>query len=702
VTPINDIETNDIEEARVDAGSAAVFAGRWLAGADTAEHTAALVSTSSIGTSFMPGLLPRGAVDQALATGLVAAVQYGLVVTSQSGYAALARRVARGDDTSAGRTRAAAAQAAVGLAVVACGSVLERALPYRPGERMGRATGRTFGRRSQRVGLAGVGVAVVSAAEAAFGGGNRILRGLSAGAGVIAGTAMAGWAIRTFRADDASVDSSPVTDPVTGRGPKQAPTLDQRMAALAPLGRSLAMGAAVSTGLQAIAVVEGAFARSVAAGVRRLAPGAGALAPLVGHAVMLGTTAAAAVGAVEYLARAAESGGAAIDAAYTHPPATATVSGGPGSGIEWAGLSREGVRFVNMALRRETIARVTGVPVDRVRAPIRAFAGLASAVTVDARVDLVMRDLERLGAFERAVICVASPTGSGYVNYVAIEAMEYLARGDCATVALQYSLRPSFLSLDRVAMGRDQNRALFHALSWRLRGLPRDARPRLVGFGESLGAHTIQDAFLHEGVQGLHRVGMDRALFLGTPAGSKWAKDWRLHPGRNDPDGEAVEVASYEEWMALHPDRRARSRFFLLSHHDDPITVFEPMLAVQQPPWLGPAQTRPPGVPARARWYPLTTFVLTLVDVKNAMDVVPGIFVARGHDYRADLARMVAVAYDLPVDEAELVRIELALRDREAKWAERRLVAERLQRAKESVQRQVDRWAMPVPDPTGV
>ena len=138
---------------------------------------------------------------------------------------------------------------------------------------------------------------------------------------------------------------------------------------------------------------------------------------------------------------------------------------------------------------------------------MRAFAGLASAPTEDARVDLVMEDLERLGAFERSVLCVASPTGSGYVNYVAVETLEYLTRGDCATVALQYSLRPSFLSLDRVAMGREQNRALFHALSWRLRAMPEDRRPRLVGFGESLGAHTIQDAFLYEGVAGLHRVG---------------------------------------------------------------------------------------------------------------------------------------------------------------------------------------------------
>jgi uncharacterized membrane protein len=352
-----------------------------------------------------------------------------------------------------------------------------------------------------------------------------------------------------------------------------------------------------------------------------------------------------------------------------------------------------------MALSRQEIADVTGAPIAQVKAPVRAFAGLASGQTVDVRVDLVMEDLARLGAFERSVLCVASPTGSGYVNYVAIETLEYLTRGDCATVALQYSLRPSFLSLDRVAMGREQNRALLHALEWRLLALPEDRRPRLVGFGESLGAHTMQDAFLHEGTSGLRRVGMDRALFLGTPAGSKWAKQWRADPERTDPAGEVAEIASYQEWLALDGGDRARRRYVLLSHHEDPITRFAPALVVQQPGWLGPAASRPPGISPLACWYPLTTFVLTLVDVKNAMNVTPGTFFARGHDYRADLARMVSEAYRLPAGDAELLAIERALRRREATWAQRRLVAEQLRRAKEAVQRQTRSWGL-APDAT--
>src|SRR5215468_3364779 len=678
----------------MDLGAAARWAGGALAGEDTVERTAALASSALVGTSFGPGLLPRPGLDQALATGIVAATNHGLVMTSQSASAALARRLVPDDGTPSGRARSYAAQAAVSAGVAAAGAVMQRALAPRPGELMRRAALRTASRRTMRVGLAGAALAVVEAADAAVGGRRPGLRVLAAGGGLLAGTAIAGWQIYRYHTQEEADPArlGPATDPLTGAtaGGDDAPA----QMPLPPVTRSLLIGAAVSAGLHGMAVAEGLFARGLAAGIRRAVPGAGPVAGVVGHAAALGVTVAALGAGMEYLDRRAEAGGSAIDAAYTTPPDVGTVSGGPASAVAWPSLGREGVRFVNLALTRQEIADVTGAPIEQVKAPVRAFAGLASAESMDVRVDLVMEDLARLGAFERSVLCVASPTGSGYVNYVAIETLEYLTRGDCATVALQYSLRPSFLSLDRVAMGREQNRALLHALEWRLQGLPEGRRPRLVGFGESLGAHTMQDAFLHEGVAGLHRVGMDRALFLGTPAGSKWAKQWRLDPKKSDPDDEVAEVASYEEWLALPPGDRARRRYVLLSHHEDPITRFEPALVVQEPGWLGPADGRPPCVSQLACWYPLTTFVLTLVDVKNAMSVTPGTFFARGHDYRADLARMVSEAYGLPVGDTERLAIERALRRREAEWAQRRLVAEQLRRAKEAVQRQTQSWGL--------
>ena len=303
-----------------------------------------------------------------------------------------------------------------------------------------------------------------------------------------------------------------------------------------------------------------------------------------------------------------------------------------------------------------------------------------------------MRELEDMGAFERKVLCFCSPTGTGYLNYVLMETLEYLTAGDCATFALQYSLRPSFISLDRVSMGREQNRAMLHALTWRLRAIPEDKRPRFVVFGESLGAHTMQDAFLHEGMNGFARAGVDRALFIGTPAGSGWAQRWRANPDKVDPEHQVVEVASYEEYLALPEDRREAARIFLVSHHEDPIVKFDPKLAVDVPRWL--QEPREPGVPRGIRWRPVGTFLNVGVDLKNSTDVVPGVFVSRGHDYRADLARFTSLAYDLPVADQELHRIERALRARELEWATDRVQAEQLQRASEALQRQLSQWGI--------
>jgi hypothetical protein len=99
---------------------------------------------------------------------------------------------------------------------------------------------------------------------------------------------------------------------------------------------------------------------------------------------------------------------------------------------------------------------------------------------------------------------------------------------------------------------------------------------------------------------------------------------------------------------------------------------------------------------------PYTTFLVLLVDIINAIDFVPGVFVARGHDYRATIPRMVAETYQLPVSDEVMLRIEHALRDRERRWAERRMLAEQMARAGDAVKSQVRSIAdlsSPSPEP---
>jgi uncharacterized membrane protein len=294
-----------------------------------------------------------------------------------------------------------------------------------------------------------------------------------------------------------------------------------------------------------------------------------------------------------------------------------------------------GRRFVWTLRTKEIIETVTG---EKAKAqPIRVYVGLKSAPTEEERVALAVAELERTGAFDRSWLMITTPTGTGYGNYAAAGALELLSLGDCANVAMQYAARPSPISLDRVSEGRKQVRLLLDAIDEKLSERPADKRPKLVMFGESLGAWSSQDAFLDKGTQALLDVGVDYAIWIGTPMESKW-KEQVLRDERPDVDRSLIGVFNdIGEWQALSPEERDRVRYVMITHYNDGVAVFGPGLAVQAPEWLGDPETRPPSVPKSQRWIPVTSFVQALIDNKNAARVVPGVFDAMGHDYRADL-----------------------------------------------------------------
>ena len=158
------------------------------------------------------------------------------------------------------------------------------------------------------------------------------------------------------------------------------------------------------------------------------------------------------------------------------------------------------------------------------------------------------------------------------------------------------------------------------------------------------------------------------------------------------------------EFLALPEDVRARARYFFLTHHNDSMPKFWFPLAVQAPDWMGPAETREPGVPKETAWRPYITFLITFIDVKNAMNVIPGQFVANGHDYRASLARFTSLAYDLPAD-GTIEEPNRVLAARELKWAEMRVIDQQYADAQAAVQAQLAKWGnpsatLPAPTPT--
>jgi len=373
-----------------------------------------------------------------------------------------------------------------------------------------------------------------------------------------------------------------------------------------------------------------------------------------------------------------------VEPAYPEAPANPHVTAGPSSVVAFDAIGKEGRRFVLMALTPEQISEVVGEPATQ---PVRAVAGFGSARTPEDRARIALAELERLGGFDRSLIVVAAPTGVGYVNYSFAEALEYLARGDCAIVVPQYALVPSALALNETREGEAQQEIILAAIRDRVAQLPEGRRPRVVQFGESLGAEVALDVAA-AGTDRFAELGVERGLYLGTPFRTELWKRWFAHRESVDPAGVLGLVSQADQIAALPPT----TRHVMVVHHDDPINKFDYAAVVRAPWWMGPPETRPPGVPRETAFRPVITFIITLIDLKNGMNSKPGEFVRAGHDYRIELAEAVRATYGLSASDEQLARIEAALRENERAWATRRMVASRFAKARDSVRAQLARW----------
>ncbi|HEY3725218.1 MAG TPA: alpha/beta-hydrolase family protein [Acidimicrobiia bacterium] len=604
-----------------------------------------LLAAANVPLTFQRTLMPRPTTDQAIVTGLSIAANHALVSLVQetiqsTALVALRRTNQRADNVAWGR-----ASVALDLVAVGAGLGLQRAFRQRSRERLPRAAARTSGYWLTTAGTAG---AVIGGLQEAVGTFTRETANTVPVVVPAAGTLAAILEYRRRRV--ARLDAALPSDG----------------AVVAPL-KSLALGALVAATVSTMSLGERVLADRVARIASRVLPVSEEVALPLGHAVALATLGSATRLLIQHVLGGIEHKETSVEGAFDIPPPNPYVSGSTVSKVSFDSLSKQGRRFVWTVTAPEKIREVMAE--DVAVQPIRVYAGLASAPSEEERVALVLDELERTGAFERSWLLVASPTGTGYVNYAAVTGLEILARGDCATVAMQYAARPSVLSLDRVHEGRAQATMLLDAISARIARNPEAQRPKFVLFGESLGAWTSQDPFVDRGTQGLVDTGIDHAIWIGTPHFSKW-KEQVLFDGRGDVDPAVVRVFSnISEWRALSPEERASTRYLMITHHDDGVALFGPELAIQSPEWLGPPATRPDEVPKAMRWMPSTAFFQVLVDMKNSATVVPGQFAAKGHDYRSDLLPFFDAALGFDVTQAQLDAI--------AEW----LALEELQRS---------------------
>ncbi len=313
-------------------------------------------------------------------------------------------------------------------------------------------------------------------------------------------------------------------------------------------------------------------------------------------------------------------------------PTSMTVSGGPGSMIPWDTLGNQGRDFVVDGTSTAALDAFNGGGAIE---PVRAYVGLESADTVDARAQLAVEELRKLGAFDRAVLAVGNTTGTGWIDEGAVDPLEYMYNGDVATVAMQYSYLPSWISfLVDQEKAKETGVALFDAVYGEWVKLPVETRPRLLVFGESLGSFGGEAAF--SGIQDM----TNRAsgiLFAGPPNANE---QWRRYTAARDPgspeivpvfqDGVDLRWAQTQSDLDTPTGTWGPARVMYMQNASDPIVWWAPSLLLSKPDWL----SEPPGpdVLPSLRWWPFLTFFQVSADLIHST----GVPVGHGHVYASN------------------------------------------------------------------
>ena len=321
-------------------------------------------------------------------------------------------------------------------------------------------------------------------------------------------------------------------------------------------------------------------------------------------------------------------------------PTLATVSGSPPSLIGWETMGRWGRDFAAGVTSRDQLLAYHGADAV-VRDPVRVVAGMRTADTIEERAAVAVRELDRAGGFERSVIAVWVPGGSGWMDPNAARALEQLHAGDTAIVSLQYSYLPSFFSLViDSSQAIEAGAVLFEAVRQRWAALPEQDRPQLIVFGASLGAGGAESPFVGSdaaaSVANFARA--DGALIVGslgwnpilrqvTEAREAGSPPWQpIYAG-----GETVRFLAGSDRPGLDA-HWGPHRVLYLQHPSDPVAYLSLDQLWSPLEWMD--EPRGDGVPPGTGWFPIVSTVQAAADLSFSASLPSGF----GHDYRVDYA----------------------------------------------------------------
>jgi len=311
------------------------------------------------------------------------------------------------------------------------------------------------------------------------------------------------------------------------------------------------------------------------------------------------------------------------------PPADPLASGSADSLIPWDSIGRQGKNFIERGPTQAQLAKFSGRAALR---PLRVYVGLGAKETPEERAQLALAELQRVGAFDRSLLVVATPTGTGWLDPAAVDTLEYLHHGDTAIVSMQYSYLPSWITiLVDPKRSIDSAKILFDEIYGHWKSLPPASRPKLYLHGlslGSLGSEICADLFT------LFEDPIDGGLWSGPPFPStRWSAATR---GRNPDspawlptfrDGAMLRFTGQQNSLDNATQPWGPMRFVYIQHASDPMVFFSPDLLFEKPAWL--KGSRGPDVSPFLDWYPIITFLQIAFDLPMATSVPLGY----GHNY---------------------------------------------------------------------
>lgn len=328
-------------------------------------------------------------------------------------------------------------------------------------------------------------------------------------------------------------------------------------------------------------------------------------------------------------------------------------SGSPQSRSSWRAVGGQGRVFLGRGPSCADIEAVTGCSAME---PIRVYAGMPEeGQSLQSAADLVVEELHRTGAFDRAVILIATSTGSGWVDEWQVQPLEYLTRGNCATASMQYSFVPSSINfLTDLDVSEEAAVILFETIRRAVDEIPEDRRPALFVCGESLGAYASQHVFSGI-VDVLSRT--DGALWVGTPAFTPMHAELTAIRHRGSPEvapvvanGRHVRFVNVPEnlWADVYGRELGDwnyPRIVYAQHPSDPVVWWNSELVWHKPDWI--SEKVDGDVSPHMQYTRGATYIQVLVDMPVA-GTAPG---GHGHTYHEELIPLWEAILGLREDE---------------------------------------------------